>query len=93
MSRQKLTPEIPNAQARTSVPTFIREFPPPPSTKIFLKPDRNQIEVFSTSNYNGYEKECQGSLSNQNLIDLLKIISVFFFNIYLLACPYRNDLL
>ena len=24
MPRQKLTPEIPNAQARTSVPTFIR---------------------------------------------------------------------
>ena len=29
MPGQKLTPEIPNAQARTSVPTFIRESPPP----------------------------------------------------------------
>ena len=28
MPGQKLTPEIPNAQARTSVPTFIRESPP-----------------------------------------------------------------
>ena len=27
MPRQKLTPEIPNAWARTSVPTFIRESP------------------------------------------------------------------
>ena len=27
MPGQKLTPEIPNAQARTSVPTFIRESP------------------------------------------------------------------
>ena len=31
MPRQKLTPEIPKAQARTSVPTLIRESPPPPS--------------------------------------------------------------
>ena len=30
MPGQKLTPEILNAQARTSVPTFIRESPPPP---------------------------------------------------------------
>ena len=30
MSGQKLTPKIPNAQARTSVPTFIRESPPSP---------------------------------------------------------------
>ena len=28
MPGQKLTPEIPNAWARTSVPTFIRESPP-----------------------------------------------------------------
>ena len=34
MPRQKLTPKIPNAQANTSVPTFIRESLPPPSTKI-----------------------------------------------------------
>ena len=27
MPRQKLTPEIPNARARTSVPTLIRESP------------------------------------------------------------------
>ena len=32
MPGQKSTPEIPNARARTSVPTFIREsLPPPPS--------------------------------------------------------------
>ena len=32
MPGQKLTPKIPNARARTSVPTFIREssHPPPP---------------------------------------------------------------
>ena len=30
MPGQKLTFEIPNARARTSVPTFIRESPPPP---------------------------------------------------------------
>ena len=30
MPGQKLTPEIPNAQACTSIPTFIRELPPPP---------------------------------------------------------------
>ena len=30
MPGQKLTPKIPNAQARTSVPTFIRKSPPPP---------------------------------------------------------------
>ena len=29
MPGQKLTPKIPNAQDRTSVPTFIRESPPP----------------------------------------------------------------
>ena len=29
MTGQKLTPKIPNAQARTSVPTFIRKSPPP----------------------------------------------------------------
>ena len=46
-------------------------------TKIFLKPDRYQTEVFSTSNYNGYVTECQGSLSNQNFIDLIQIIYVF----------------
>ena len=30
MPGQKLTPEIPNVRARTSLPTFIRESPPPP---------------------------------------------------------------
>ena len=39
------------------------------------KPDRDQPEVFSTSNYNGYETECWGSLSDQNFIDLKQIIS------------------
>ena len=29
-------------------------------TKIFLKPDRDQTEVFSTSNCNGYVTECRG---------------------------------
>ena len=29
MPGQKLTPEIPNARSCTSVPTFIRELPPP----------------------------------------------------------------
>ena len=33
MPGQKLTPEIPNARARASVPTFIRETPPPPPWK------------------------------------------------------------
>ena len=54
--------------------------------EIIFKP-RDQIEVrFSTSNYNGYVTECRGSLSNQNFIGLIQIISVFC-NIYLLACP------
>ena len=46
--------------------------------KIFLKLDRGQTEVFSTSNYNGYVTECRGSSSNQNFIDMIQIIiSVF----------------
>ena len=52
--------------------------------EIIFKP-RDQIEVFSTSNYNGHVTECRGSLSNQNFIDLIQIISVFC-NTYLLAC-------
>ena len=48
--------------------------------KLFLKPDRDQTEVFSASNYNGYVAECQGSLSNQTFIDLIQIISVFCIN-------------
>ena len=36
MPRQKLTPEVPNARARTSVPTFIRESPPPPHLSIMV---------------------------------------------------------
>ena len=59
-------------------------------TKIFLKPDRDQTEVFSTSSYNGYVTEGQGSLSNQNFIDLIQIVSAFC-NIYLLASPNNND--
>ena len=55
-------------------------------TKIFLKPDRDQTEVFSTSNKNGYATEYRGLLSNQNFIDLIQIMSVFC-NIYLLASP------
>ena len=47
-------------------------------TKIFPKPERDQTEVFSTSNHNGYVTECRGSLSNQHFIDLIQIISVFF---------------
>ena len=50
------------------------------------KQERTKLEVFSTSNYNGYVTECRGSLSNQNFVDLIQIISVFC-NIYLLACP------
>ena len=44
--------------------------------ELIFKP-RDQIEVFSTSNYNGYVTECRGSLSNQNFIELIQIISVF----------------
>ena len=45
---------------------------------IFLKRDRDQTEVFSTSNYSGYVTECRGSLSNQNFVYLIQIISGFF---------------
>ena len=54
--------------------------------KIFLKPDRDQTEVFSTSNFYGYVTECRGSLSNQIFIELIQTISVSC-NIYLLTCP------
>ena len=55
-------------------------------TKIFLKPDRDQTKVFSTSHYNGYGTEYWGSLPNQNFIGLIQIISGFC-DIHLLASP------
>ena len=48
-------------------------------TKIFLKPNRDQTEVFLTSNYSGYLTEGWGSLPNQNFMGLIRIISVFSF--------------
>ena len=59
--------------------------------KIFLKPDRDQTEVFSTSNFYGYVIEYRGSLSDQNFIDLIQTVSVSC-NLYILTCPYCNDL-
>ena len=61
--------------------------------KIFLKPDRDQTEVFSTSNFYGYATECRVSLSNQNFTDLIQTISVPC-DIYLLTCllePFYID--
>ena len=58
--------------------------------KIFLKPDIDQTELFSTGNYNGYVTECRGSLSNQNFKDLIQIISVFVtFTFYLSSIKLR----
>ena len=39
MPGQKLTPKIPNARVRTSVPTFIRELPPPPVADVDVMTD------------------------------------------------------
>ena len=76
----------PNAQELQQIDAHYKQIPTwkHERTKIFLKPDRDQTEVFSTSNYN--VTECRGSLSNKNSIDLIQIISVFV-TMYLLASP------
>ena len=59
--------------------------------KKFLKPDRDQTEVFSTSNHNGYVTECRGSLPNQNFIYLYELY-LFFATFTYQQAPYRNNL-
>ena len=57
---------------------------------------RNQTEIKlkcfqQASNYNGYVTECRRSLSNQNVIDLIQIISAFVTFTYW-HNPYHNDI-
>ena len=59
------------------------------STKIFLKQDRDQTEVFITSNYNGYLTVCRRSLSNPNFIELIQIISVFCHFVHFLSHGFQ----
>ena len=60
MPGQKLTPEIPNVRAGTSVPTFIRESPP--GTRALFRPDLipsclafNRINIIDVSFLNGFQ--------------------------------------